>query len=270
MIWAFLAVVVLWALRIWGAGEIMRDIPEPWNTWTFHVLGFLLYAAIAILIDRFVRYFFWRGVVARRMQRPTPALIEDIVTVCLVIIALSLALSFELGMDVAAIITAGGATAIVVGIALQTVIQDLFSGLSINLDGSYAIGDWLTVYSEHFDEPQYGRVTGITWRSTYMQLWDGRQLMIPNHMATANAVTNHCRPPGPKRLSFEIPMDYRVPSQRAIAMLTGEACKAVRNNPLLARSPAPSVVIARFTDDATVYTVRFWADPMKIEPEDAE
>ena len=61
-------------------------------------------------------------------------------------------------------------------------------------------------------------------------------------------------------------MDYRVPSPRAIAMLTGEACKAVRRNPQLARAPEPTAIIARFTDDATIYEVRFYADPEKIEP----
>jgi len=270
MFLAAFAIAVLLALRIWGGSEIMADIPAPYGAMLYHGLGYLLFAAVAIFVDQLVRMFYWRGYLARKMKRPTPALIEDIVTVCLIIIALSAALSYESGMNVAAIVTAGGATAIVLGIALQTVIQDVFSGLSINLDGSYAIGDWLTVYSEHFEHPKYGRVIGITWRSTYMRMEDGTQLMIPNHMATANAVTNHCCPAGPKRLSFEIPMDYRVPTQRAIAMLTGEACKAVRGNPLLARSPEPSAIIARFTDDATIYEVRFYADPEKVEPSIAQ
>jgi small-conductance mechanosensitive channel/CRP-like cAMP-binding protein len=269
MLLSALAVIVLLALRIWAHDDIVAAFQEPYGLWVYHGIGFLLYASVAIFLDRLIRYFYWRGYLARRRKRPTPALIEDIVTICLVVIALSIALSFEADMDVAAIVTAGGATAIVVGIALQTVIQDIFSGLSINLDGSYAIGDWLTVYSDHFDKPQYGRVIGITWRSTYLRLWDGRLLMIPNHMATANAVTNHCSPPGPKRLSFTFPIDYRVPAPRALALLTGEAFKAVRLSPRLARSPEPSVTIQRMTSDSTVFEVRFYADPEVIEPEDA-
>jgi CRP-like cAMP-binding protein len=93
--------------------------------------------------------------------------------------------------------------------------------------------------------------------------------MIPNHMATANAVTNHCSPPGPKRLSFNIPIDYRVPAPRAHALLTGEAFKAVWKHPKLARSPEPSVVIERLTSDATVFEIRFYADPELIEPDEA-
>jgi small-conductance mechanosensitive channel/CRP-like cAMP-binding protein len=263
------AVILLLALRIWAHDDIVAAFEAPYGEWVYRGLGFLLYGAVALFLDRLVRYFYWRGYLARKMKRPTPALIEDIVTICLVVIALSIALSFEAGLDVAAIITAGGATAIVVGIALQTVIQDVFSGLSINLDGSYAIGDWLTVYSDHFEKPQYGRVIGISWRSTYLRTWDGRLLMIPNHMATANAVTNHCSPPGPKRLSFDFPIDYRVPAPRALALITGEAFKAVRSNPKLARSPEPSVIIRQMTSDATIFEVRFYADPEGIEPEEA-
>jgi len=106
-------------------------------------------------------------------------LIQDILTIALMLLGLSVGLWWEEGFSFTGFITASGATAIILGIALQAVIQDLFSGLAINLDGSYALGDWLTIYSDQMDGPVYGRVTHMTWRSTFLTLDDGRRLMVP-------------------------------------------------------------------------------------------
>ena len=144
-------------------------------------------------------------------------------------------------------------------------IQDLFSGLAINLDGSYAIGEWLTIYSDQMPEPIYGCVVGITWRSTFLTLDDGRRLMVPNHMVTSNPVTNHSRPREPKRISVEICLDNRVPYARVTDMILGEAFKAVRS-PGLARIPEPSVILTKLTSDAGYYEVRFYHHLDKIEP----
>ncbi len=190
------AFLLLLAFRIWGGG-LLAGYFSPLQIAAFDSgLTVVLVVTLALLIDGLFRFFYWHRYWRRRRGRETPALIRDLVTIALVLFALSLALWWEEGVSFTGLITASGATAIILGIALQTVIQDLFSGLSINLEGSYALGDWLTIYSEHLPEPPYGRVTGITWRSTFLELEDGRGLMVPNHLVTSNAVLNHSRPRG--------------------------------------------------------------------------
>jgi CRP-like cAMP-binding protein len=117
-------------------------------------------------------------------------------------------------------------------------------------------------------EPVFGCVVSISWRSTFLELADGRRLMIPNHMATSNPVMNHSRPREPKRLSAEIAIDNRVPADRVIDMLLGEAFRASRL-PGLARFPEPSVILARLSGDAAIYEVRFFSHPDQIEPDSA-
>ena len=268
MILSLVAFVLLLAFRIWGAPEIMADLPAPYGGIIVHTAGVALILAAVVFLDRVIRRLYWDGYLRRKRKQDTPALIEDIVTVALIVIGISIGLSYEAGMSLTGIITAGGATAIVIGIALQNVIQDLFAGLSINFDRSYAIGDWLTIFSDQFPEAKYGRVTGITWRSTYLRLSDGRMLMIPNRLVTSNPVLNHSRPVGPKRYVVELQMDIRFPSDRAVSILLGEAFKIVRENGL-ARSPEPSVLLSQLGQDAAFYKVRFYANPDEIEPETA-
>jgi small-conductance mechanosensitive channel len=263
--WSFAAFVVLLAARLWGLDVIADRFSPELASEIGHGLVVAMVVSGTLLIDGLVRHFYWHRYLQRRLNRETPALIQDLLTIALFLFGLSIGLWWEEGFSFTGFVTASGATAIVLGIALQTVIQDLFSGLSINLDGSYSLGDWLTVYTDQMPEPIYGRVTHMTWRSTFLALDDGRRLMVPNHMVTANPVMNHSRPADAKRLSVPIVVDARMPSDRVVDMLLGEAFKAVRK-PGLARTPEPSVILTGLGSDALNLDVRFYFFPDQIEP----
>jgi small-conductance mechanosensitive channel/CRP-like cAMP-binding protein len=268
MIWASLAIIVLLALELFLTPRLHSHLSAASADLTTHIIVIALIVAVAVLIDALIRHFYWRGYLKRRRGQDTPALIQDIVTILLVTAALSIGLSIESGLSIGGIATASGATAIVLGLALQTVIQDLFSGLAINFDGSYAIGDWLTVYTDQMPESLYGQVTSITWRSTYLRLEDGRRLMIPNRMVTSNPVMNHSRPRDTKRIFVEVVIDNRIPTDRVTDMLLGEAFKMSRHAGL-ARHPEPDVLVKGMDSDRITYEVRFHHDPDKIHPDTA-
>ncbi len=267
--WSVIALVVLLIARFWGVSLLGGQLPPDVIDEIARGLAVAIIVGVTLLLDGLIRHFYWLRYLQRRLNRETPALIQDILTVALFLLGLSLGLWWQEGFSFTGFITASGATAIVLGIALQTAIQDLFSGLAINLDGSYSLGDWLTIYSDQLPEPVYGRVTHMTWRSTFLALDDGRRLMVPNHIATSNAVMNHSRPADAKRLSVDISIDNRMPSDRVIDMLLGEAFKAVRR-PGLARTPEPSVIMTKLGDDAMFYDVRFYFFPDQIEPGSAK
>jgi small-conductance mechanosensitive channel/CRP-like cAMP-binding protein len=260
-----IAFLLLAAVQWWSGNVLAAHLDPQAVAAIDRALTVAMVVAVAIFIDGLVRYFYWHRYWRRRRGRETPALVRDILTVALVLLGLSLGLWWQEGLSFTGLVTASGATAIILGIALQTVIQDLFSGLSINLEGSCALGDWLTIYSEQLKEPVYGRVTGMTWRATFLTLENGCSLMVPNHVITANAVLNHSRPREPKRLDVEIGVDTRVPGRDIIDMLLGEAVKVSRG-PGMATLPEPSVIIDRISADAVFYHVRFYFDPHGITP----
>ena len=267
--WSLLALVVLAVARFWGLDALHDQLAPALSIEVGHGLVVAMIVSITLLIDGLVRHFYWTRYLRRRLNRETPALVQDLLTVALFLLGLSFGLWWEEGFSFTGFITASGATAIVLGIALQTAIQDLFAGLAINLDGSYSLGDWLTIYSDQMPEPIYGRVTHMTWRSTFLALDDGRRVMVPNHIATANVVMNHSRPADAKRLAVQIKIDNRMPSDRVRDMLLGEAFKAVRQ-PGLARTPEPSVILAGMDGDCVTYEVRFYFFPDQIEPGPAQ
>jgi small-conductance mechanosensitive channel/CRP-like cAMP-binding protein len=263
--WSLLALALLLLARYWGL-DLFADRLSPATS--LEIARGLIVAMVisgTLLIDGLIRHFYWLRYLQKRLNRETPALIQDLLTIALFLFGLSVGLYWQEGFSFTGFVTASGATAIVLGIALQTVIQDLFSGLSINLDGTYAIGDWLTVYTDQMPEPVYGKVTHMTWRSTFLTLDDGRKLMVPNHVVTNNPVMNHSRPAEPKRLSVPIEVDVRIASDVVMDMLLGEALKAVRK-PGLARVPEPTVLATGFDGDALRLEVRFYYYPDQVDP----
>jgi small-conductance mechanosensitive channel/CRP-like cAMP-binding protein len=266
--WAIVGVIIFGLAHFAGAGIIAHYLPASYAVTTQHTLVIALILSVSLLLDRLLRRFYWIGYLEKRRKRDTPALIQDIVTIIILLAGLALGLALEAGLSLTGIATASGALAFVLGIALQPVIQDLFSGLSINFDGSYALGDWLTIYSDQLEGPIYGKVTGINWRTTFLTLEEGTRLMVPNRMVSTNPVMNHSRPASAKRLAVEVEVDVRVPVERVMDMLLGEAFKAMRN-PGLARTPPPEVIVNRITQDAIGYNVRFYCFPDQISPSKA-
>ena len=266
MLWPIIVFVLLIIARFVVEPLVRGQEPTAYIGPTEHVLAVAIIVALSLVIDVFLRKYYWHGYLKRRRSRETPALIQDIVTITLVLFGLSIGLWWQAGLDLTGVAAASGAVAFVLGIALQPVIQDLFGGLSINFEGSYTLGDWISVYSEDLgEEPLYGKVSGMTWRATFLTLENGTRLMIPNSMATSKPVINHSRPPMPKRLSVDLSVDNRLPADRVVDMLLGEALKATLQ-PGLARTPEPTVLLKDLDKDALFFEVRFYHYPDQITP----
>ncbi|MBV9330724.1 MAG: mechanosensitive ion channel, partial [Alphaproteobacteria bacterium] len=153
LVWIVVIAAILAGLEIWGRNGVHAYFSPPTAVLVDQWIAVALIVAGALLIDALVRRYYWHGFLKRRLGRDTPGLIQDIVTIVLVAVGLSIGLTFVMRLSVTGVVTASGATAIILGLALQTVIQDLFSGLAINFEGSYAIGDWLTVYTDQLPAP---------------------------------------------------------------------------------------------------------------------
>ncbi|HEY4125987.1 MAG TPA: mechanosensitive ion channel family protein [Rhizomicrobium sp.] len=261
MIFTLLMTVILFVARVFGEPVIRHYAPDHVDR-IERLLTIALIIALAIVIDRLGRRFYWEGHVKKRRGRETPRLVQDLVTILIIAISVAVALWWQEGLTITGIAATSIGVAAAIGVALQPDIQDVFSGLSMNYEDTCAIGDWVTI--ELQSQPSIvGCVSGLSWRSTFLTLEDGRRASIPNHIFTTNPVMNHSRPPGPKKLDVQIKIDVRVPSERVVDMLLGEAFKAVRKHGL-AREPAPEVLMIEIGSDAAIYEVRFWYYPNQI------
>ncbi len=90
-----------------------------------------------------------------------------------------------LGNFLSSALLAAGFLAIIVGLAAQRTLGNVFAGLNIALTRPIRIGDAVIIRNE------YGTVEDITLRHTVIKTWDNRRMMIPNSVLDEEVVVNY-------------------------------------------------------------------------------
>ncbi|MCD4703648.1 MAG: mechanosensitive ion channel family protein [Methanosarcinaceae archaeon] len=83
-----------------------------------------------------------------------------------------------------ALFAGAGFAGIVVGMAAQSTLANIISGISMATFKPFRVGDRVDIRGE------YGKVSDITLRHTVVTTWDNRRLIIPNHIISDEAIIN--------------------------------------------------------------------------------
>lgn len=124
--------------------------------------------------------------------RPREArLLQDLVVgVVYLGMALSI-LAFVFGVPIGTLVATSGVIAIILGLALQNTLSDVFSGIALSLGRPYVLGDWILLSDE-----TEGRVVESTWRSTHVLTLANNVVVLPNSTLAKLGLTNLSRPDG--------------------------------------------------------------------------
>ncbi|HVH45252.1 MAG TPA: mechanosensitive ion channel family protein [Labilithrix sp.] len=219
-------------------------------------------------IERTIEFFFWFFVLAscgrslvllavdvvfgRKTHRSAPRIFRDLTQAVVYVIVLLLTLR-AIGVEPGSLLTTSALLTAVVGLALQDTLGNLVSGLALQMQRPFEVGDWIQFDSE---ARQIGQVTEVNWRATTVMTSDLVEVIVPNAMLAKAAIRNYSRPSKVSRrfVSVQGPYDaspHRV--QDAIA-------RALVGVPGLLTEPAPWVQTKTFADSGIEYTVWFFID----------
>jgi small-conductance mechanosensitive channel len=123
-------------------------------------------------------------------RRPREArLIQDLI-VAGVYLGVTLAIiGFVFGVPVGTLVATSGVVAIILGLALQNTLGDLFSGIALTLGRPFSIGDWIQLA-----DGTEGRVVENNWRSTQVLTPAHNVVVLPNSVLAKVGLTNLTRP----------------------------------------------------------------------------
>ncbi|HPF96167.1 MAG: mechanosensitive ion channel [Flavobacteriaceae bacterium] len=152
-----------------------------------------------------------------------------------------------LGVNVTGIFAASAALLIGVGLALQTLFQDIISGIFILVDQTVHVGDIIEIDSK------VGRVEEIKLRTTRAVTIDNKVLIIPNHLYLTNTLYNWTQNGVTTRESVQVGVAYGSDVQLVKKLLL----QAARNHPEVLDDPEPSVWFMDFGDSALVFKLVF-------------
>jgi small-conductance mechanosensitive channel len=136
----------------------------------------------------------------------------------------------------------------VVGLALQTTIANVASGLGLQLDRTLRRGEWIEI-GDHV-----GKILEIGWRATRVHTKTGDTIFVPNGELVSKDVRSFGRSAGAHRLTVRIGFHYRHPPHEVRRVLLD----AVRDAPGVLARPAAACGPVEFGDSAVVYELRYW------------
>jgi small-conductance mechanosensitive channel len=160
-----------------------------------------------------------------------------------------------LRQPVSAILATSGVLAIVLGLALQNTLADVFSGLAINIERSFRAGDWITM-----NDNAEGRIIEINWRATRIKTTCNDMIVIPNSVIAKAVVTNHRRLNDPNMCTLALNIDCTAPPAGVIAALQ----EAAGATPGIAPGSTPVVYARGFVDALITYELRFPIDDFAL------
>ncbi|MCF7561805.1 mechanosensitive ion channel [Sabulilitoribacter multivorans] len=153
----------------------------------------------------------------------------------------------SVGVNVTAVFAASAALLIGIGLALQTLFQDIISGVFILIDQSVHVGDIIEI------DGKVGRVEEIKLRTTRAVTLDNKVLVIPNHLYLENSLYNWTQNGTTTRESVEVGVAYGSDVQLVKKLLL----QAASTHPEVISEPEPTVVFSDFGDSSLNFKIVF-------------
>jgi small-conductance mechanosensitive channel/CRP-like cAMP-binding protein len=171
------------------------------------------------------------------------------------VIVVFIAVGKRAGFSVAGLITTSAVLTAVIGFSLQDTLGNVMGGLSVQLDKSIDVGDWISLGPNL----PTGRVTEIRWRYTAIETRDWDTVIVPNGMLVKSTITILGRRSGApmetrRRLDFFV--DFRTAPTEVIETIEAALRKDVIAG--AATDPQPNVVLMGYRDSYAHYQVRYW------------
>jgi small-conductance mechanosensitive channel len=116
-------------------------------------------------------------------------LMQDLIVGLIYLGAVLSVIAYVFSVPVGTLIATSGVFAIILGLAMQSTLSDVFSGIALNLGRPYAIGDWI-VLSDGIE----GRVVETNWRATYLLNGTNDLVVLPNSDLAKVRLTNLSSP----------------------------------------------------------------------------
>lgn len=173
------------------------------------------------------------GLALMRRVGHSGRLLQDVIGALVFLVAIVAAAGYLLELPVKGLLATSGVVAIVVGLALQSTLSDVFSGIVLNTTKPYQVDDWIVI------DGVEGRVLDIDWRATHLLTSAGSTAVVPNSVAAKAKIVNLSRPSNVHGVSISIQVPNHIRPQRVLDALD----RTLQGSSSLLLDPAPKAVL---------------------------
>ncbi|MBF0296852.1 MAG: mechanosensitive ion channel [Magnetococcales bacterium] len=146
---------------------------------------------------------------------------------------------------VSGIFATSGVVAVIVGLALQNTLSDLFAGLALNIERPFKAGDWITL------DGVQGLVLFTNWRATHLRTRTMDDMILPNSVVSKARLHNHSRPTRINMLQIDVPLRPASDPQEVARLLQ----TATTNAKGVLSDPAPFALLVEMRPGHVIWRV---------------
>lgn len=182
-----------------------------------------------------------------------PRILKDVTKALLYIILAFIVLQTFFKINLTPLFTTSAVVSIILGLALQEVLGNLFSGLILNLSRPYSIGDIIKVGAWQ------GQVEKIDWRATTLKNAQDNYVVIPNSILAKTEILNFSLPSLSQARELFIGIHYRHPPHLVMNIFN----EIVTQTQDVLADPEPVSFLVEYGESAIKYKIRFWIEDFK-------
>jgi small-conductance mechanosensitive channel len=215
-----------------------------WVSGLASVVGVLAICWGCIVFITAMRVIAYEYLFFRSMRAGVPALLVNILTLLLYMVALAWILKTVFHMQLIPIVATSAVLSIVLGLALQDTIGNLFAAVSLQIDKPFGLGDWIEVRTGTSADKIAGRVEEISWRATLMRSMTDELITIPNRTMAQAQISNFAA----RDFPFLRSLTFRIPHDASIAKAKQALLSGIENVAGVVRDPGPLVIVTDTTE----------------------
>ncbi len=259
---------ILLLLTLLAALQLDFDnVLARWTGLTPHVcwlaLGVLTWFAGAFALTRIIDALVWKRVGGGAVGRKAPRLLVQMTNTLIYFATIIAVMTNVFDFSVTGVVATSSVMGLVVGFAVKSLISDTFSGIALNLDSGFSIGDFITILGRPGTVRLIGRVTEVNWRSTYLITPENSLLVIPNTLMSESIVLNLSKPEVASEFEMVVALDFEVPTERALRVLTAVIEAASAENPAIYDVKAR---VSEVNTHGVNYKIKYMLDPSRFAP----
>lgn len=192
------------------------------------------------------------GVAETQLRLKVPRIVSDLVLAFVSVAAVSVVAS-RMGVNLSSLLATSAVITAVIGLSLQDTLGNMVAGITLQLDSSIRIGDWVKIGDLS------GRVSEIRWRFTAIETRNWETVIVPNAQLIKGQVIvlgkrTGASPQWRRWVYFNV--DFRYPPSHVVDVVQEALCREPIAN--VSSSPPPQCILFEICDSYYRFAARYW------------
>jgi potassium-dependent mechanosensitive channel len=180
-------------LFLLGSEVLITDYVTGIGSLRYHNKFIMIYDILwwivpAKIFNMAIEAFVWNPL-EEKSGRVIPRIVRLLLSFVIYLLAGFGVIAYVYNQKLTSLMATSGMVAMIIGLAIKANLANVFSGIAINIERPFRIGDWIRI-----PNVEDGKVVDMTWRTTKIETRGKNVISIPNGRAADSIIVNFSMP----------------------------------------------------------------------------